>query len=277
MSAIISIPTVHLFPVLEEKLMNLLHSLTAAEWEQPTIAKLWTVKDVAAHLLDGNLRALSMTRDGYFGDKPGNIQSNEDLIRYLNRLNADFVAAMKRVSPAALLQLMEPSGKLYNEQIALQDPFMPAKFAVSWAGEETSVNWFHIAREYTERWHHQQQIRDAVGKPGIMTKELYYPVLDTFMSALPYVYRHTAAHLNSCVKISVSGEAGGDWFLTKKAAWELSKTNNLPLSAHTLIDGSVAWKLFTKSWRKKDVLNYVSVTGDVALGEPVLDMISVMA
>ncbi|HTE11562.1 MAG TPA: maleylpyruvate isomerase N-terminal domain-containing protein [Chitinophagaceae bacterium] len=273
----IPIPTIHLFPVLEEQLIQLLHSLKAEEWNRPTIARLWTVKDVAAHLLDGNIRVLSMVRDNYTGDAPGNIFSNEDLVGYLNGLNADWVKAMKRVSPQALTALLEITGKQYCQQLALLDPFAPAIFAVSWAGETNSINWFHIAREYTERWHHQQQIRDAVGKPAIMTRELYHPVLDTFMMALPYTYRNTEAKENTVIKISVSGEAGGDWFIIKKENWELVKTNNLPVTAHTIINGDIAWKLFTKSWRRKEVMEYVSMEGDAVLGAPVLDMIAVMA
>jgi hypothetical protein len=57
------------------------------------------------------------------------------------------------------------------------DPFARAIFNVSWAGEETSPNWFDTARELTERWHHQQQIRLATHRPGIMTRELYNPVI----------------------------------------------------------------------------------------------------
>jgi uncharacterized protein (TIGR03083 family) len=272
----IPIPTIHLFAVLEEKLIQLLHSLSPEEWNKPTIARLWNVKDVVAHLLDGNIRVLSILRDHYFGDPPGNIDSNDDLVNYLNGLNAGWVNAMKRVSPKALTALLEITGKQYNQQLALLDPFAPAIFAVSWAGETSSVNWFHIAREYTERWHHQQQIRDAVGKPGIMTKELYYPVLDTFMMALPYTYRNTIAEENTVVQISISGVAGGDWFLTKKEKWELSKTNNLPVTT-TIIDGDIAWKLSTKSWRKIDVMKHISIKGDPILGEPVLEMIAVMA
>jgi uncharacterized protein (TIGR03083 family) len=273
----IPIPTIHLFPVLEEQLIQLLHSLTPGEWNKPTIAKLWTVKDVAAHLLDGNIRMLSMIRDNYFSDPPGNIFTNEDLVSYLNGLNADWVNAMKRVSPKALTALLEITGKQYNQQLASLDPFAPAIFSVSWAGETSSLNWFHVAREYSERWHHQQQIRDAVAKPAIMTRELYHPVLDTFMMALPYAYRNTAAKENAVVKISISGEAGGNWFIIKKEKWELAKINNQAVTAHTIINGDIAWKLFTKSWRRKEVMEYVSIEGDGALGEPVLDMIAVMA
>ena len=62
-----------LFPVLDDKLSELLRSLSSEDWQQPTLARKWTVKDVAAHLLDGNLRTLSFVRDRYFGEKPERI------------------------------------------------------------------------------------------------------------------------------------------------------------------------------------------------------------
>ena len=45
-------------------------------------------------------------------------------------------------------------------------PFAPAVFNISWAGEKQSLNWFHTARELSERWHHQQQIRLATTGPA---------------------------------------------------------------------------------------------------------------
>ena len=91
----IPIPTIHLFNVLKENLIALLRSLTQEEWNKPTIARLWNVKDVAAHLLDGNIRALSSSlRDNYFNTPPGNIYTTEDLVSYLNGLNAGWVHAM---------------------------------------------------------------------------------------------------------------------------------------------------------------------------------------
>jgi uncharacterized protein (TIGR03083 family) len=269
--------TIDLFPVLDKKLVELLHSLTPEEWYKPTVAKLWNVKDVAAHILDVNIRALSRTRDKYTGEAPPAIRSNDDLINYLNELNNDWVKAMKRVSPAILTRWLEETGPSYHERFITLDPFAKAEFSVSWAGEETSVNWFHIAREYTEKWHHQQQIRDAVNKPGIMTRELYYPVLDTFMRALPFTYSRINAPEGTAIQISITGEGGGDWFLIMNKKWELSKATNTSPSARTIIDGSVAWKLFSKSWRRKDVEDFVQIKGDQKLGGIVLDMISVVA
>ena len=272
------IPTAHLFPILDHELIQLLQTLTDEEWNRPTIAKLWTVKDVAAHLLDGNVRGISMLRDKHFGNSPGDISTSEKLIGFLNNLNADWVNAMKRMSPKLLTELLALTGPAYCDQMAALSPFEQAIFSVGWAGDETSPNWFHVAREYTEKWHHQQQIRDAVNKPGnLSTRELYHPVLDTFMMALPHTYRNTDAPKNTVVQVSISGKSGGDWFLTKKEKWELSKTDSHPVTARTNIVGSVAWKLFTKSWRRKEILSFVSIEGNRELGEVVLDMVSVMA
>ena len=55
---------VDLFPKLEQKLIELLNGLTPADWRKPTMCPQWTVKDIVAHLLDGNLRRLSRVRDG---------------------------------------------------------------------------------------------------------------------------------------------------------------------------------------------------------------------
>ncbi|MGB8192377.1 MAG: maleylpyruvate isomerase N-terminal domain-containing protein [Chitinophagaceae bacterium] len=271
------IETISLFQPLDDKLLELLRSLSAEEWERPTVAKRWTVKDIAAHLLDGNIRTLSMSRDGYFGISSGNINSYEQLVNYLNGLNADWVHALKRMSPAVLIDLLEHTRKQYVAQLSSLETFGKAIFSVGWAGEDESFNWFHIAREYTEKWHHQQQIREAVNKPGIITQELYHPFLETFMRALPYTYRDVHAENGVVVKITITGEGGGDWYLLKKEKWELvSEINTVPV-AHTTIDGNVAWKLFSKSWRKDDALPFVKIEGDQGLGGVVLGMVAVMA
>ena len=53
------IRTAHLLPLVDAKLIDLLRSLTAREWDTPTVAPAWTVRDVAAHLLDTQQRLVS--------------------------------------------------------------------------------------------------------------------------------------------------------------------------------------------------------------------------
>ena len=67
------ISIVDLIPKLDQLLIYLLEGLSVDDWDKQTIAGRWTVKDVAAHLLDGNLRTLSMLRDNVFSEQPENI------------------------------------------------------------------------------------------------------------------------------------------------------------------------------------------------------------
>src|ERR1700681_546024 len=90
------IRTAHLFPILERLLVDLLQSLGPTEWEAQTIAPQWKVKDVAAHLLDTQLRKLSIVRDGYIRQTPA-IASEGDLIAFINQLNAEGVAVYGRL------------------------------------------------------------------------------------------------------------------------------------------------------------------------------------
>ena len=171
----------HLFQPLDDELLSLLKGLRTEDWNKPTVAGTWRVRDVAAHLLDGNIRALSMQRDRYFGEQPPEIKGYRDLVNWLNQLNGDWIKAMNRLSPQMLILLHEATGQLTSEYFSSLDPSDEAIFAVDWAGENKSYNWMHVAREYTEKWHHQQQIRDATDKQGIMTEQFYPPFIGTYL------------------------------------------------------------------------------------------------
>ncbi len=278
MNSEIKIETLHLFPSLDRKLIDLLNGLTAAEWDLPTVAKRWNVKDVASHLLDGNLRTLSMSRDHYFGESPENIDTYQDLVGYLNHLNMAWTSATKRLSPKVITELLEITGKAYIEHLQTLKPFDPAIFSVAWAGQAVSPNWFHIAREYTEKFLHQQQIRDAVGKQGIMTKELFYPFLDTFMVAFPHTFRTVSAENGTIVSMEVRTDIGGIWSIEKTdKGWILDKSQHLHPHAKVVMDPDTAWKLFSKSWKPEQVEDKVIMTGDIILAKRVLSIVAVMA
>ncbi len=275
----IPIPTLHLFPKLDQFLLEFLRNLSPTDWEKRTIVPLWTIKDIAAHLLDGNLRTLSMSRDGYFGEKPDPIESYGDLVAYLNRLNADWVKAFKRVSPTVLIELLELTGAQYNTYLKTLNPYTPAIFSVAWAGEEESQNWFHIAREYTEKWHHQQQMRLAMGQEeALYTPELYFPYLDTSMRALPHHYRNVAAEPGTGIAFLVKGVPNAQWYLQRdENAWVLSKSLDQTPVASVSIEGTIAWRMLTKGIAKAEAAKRVEIEGEQKLGAVVLDMLAVMA
>src|SRR5919204_6338004 len=96
--------TAHLFPKLEDMLVELLGSLSPEDWEKQTVAPKWKVKDVAAHLLDTQLRKISICRDGYVSEQP-NLSTDDGLVDFINRLNAGGVGIYRRLSPPLLTEL----------------------------------------------------------------------------------------------------------------------------------------------------------------------------
>ena len=269
--------TAHLFSKLDGMLIELLRSLAPGDWEAQTVSPKWKVKDVAAHLLDTALRGVSIGRDGYVAESPG-IHSPADLAAFINRLNGEGVTVYRRLSPLVLIRLVEVATKSLAEFHASRDPNAMAPYGVSWAGEEKSANWFDTAREFTERWHHQQQIRLAVNKPGLMTRELYYPVLDCFLRALPFTYRTVSAEPGTYTQINISGECGGSWYLCHmENAWELLQGPAGEKVSETTIPQEIAWRIFTKGIGRESALSQIRVTGDARLGQQVLGMVSIVA
>jgi uncharacterized protein (TIGR03083 family) len=271
--------TAHLFPKVDGMLLELLRSLSPEDWEKQTVSPKWRVKDVAAHLLDTALRGVSIGRDGYLPPAP-TLDSPAALGAYINRLNDEGVTVYRRLSPEVLILVMGLACQQLAEYHARRDPLAQAPYGVSWAGEEKSANWFDTAREYTERWHHQQQIRLAVERPGagILTRELYYPVLDCFLRGLPFTYRNVSAEVGTTIRITVSGECGGTWNLRREdRAWVLTEREQAQPTAEITIPQGIAWRIFTKGIDPATARSQCKITGDAALALPVLGMVSIVS
>jgi hypothetical protein len=264
-------------------LSKLLGSLRTDEWHLPTSSSQRNVNDVACQLLDGSLRRLSMQRDGYFPpDQSSRMRSGENLLDFLNRLNQEWEIGTRRLSPRVLAEQIAWADEQLAELFESLDPFGPAIFAVGWLGEEQSLNWMDVARDYTEKWHHTQQIFEATRRPSTITRpELFHPCLDTFMRALPYTYREVPGIAGMAVAVKVTGEAGGVWFVEHDGErWRqlLQPTGNV-LST-VVLDQITLWKLVTKRRsRAASIAQFpnIMIEGDVDLGSHFLDMVSMMA
>jgi uncharacterized protein (TIGR03083 family) len=265
------------FPPLHRELMALLRGLAPDDWSRPTACAAWSVKDIVAHLLDTGLRRLSLDRDR-FTPPTADISSYTDLVAYLNRLNAEWVTAARRLSPRVLMELMDPMSAQLHEYFAALDPHEEARFGVAWAGEESSPVWFDIGREYTERWLHQQQIREAVGAPGLISRQWLHPVLDIFLRALPHTYRTVSAEPGRSILFAIEGEAGDDWTLRRESqGWRLLTGREDASAARVGMDQETAWKLLSKGLAPDAARRRVRIEGDRRLGESIFGALAVMA
>jgi hypothetical protein len=227
-------------------------------------------------VLDTALRKLSMVRDSCYV-QPVEVHSLQDVIALVNRLNREGTTVYRRLSPPVLIDMMKlacDESARFHESL---DPLAPAAFAVSWAGEEQSLNWFDTARELTERWHHQQQIRLATNRPGIMTPDLYHPVLDCFARGLPHVYRDGEAPVGTVLSLEISGECRGQWCISKRSTgWDLARRSAGDFACRVTIAQELAWRLFTKGIDRDTARAQITLDGNSDLGERVLHLAAIV-
>ena len=275
------IDTLHLFPKLTEEFLKLLKGLDNSDWLKPSPIKGRTVKDLVSHVIDGSLRNISMQRDN-FNDNSNVpiIKSYNDLINHVQKLNTDWMNVSKRLSPEILIDLLEYSDKEFYKFMKSKKPNGKALFSVAWAGETESENWFDIAREYTEKWHHQMQIRLALDKPILLDTEYTEPLYDTFMIALPYLYREFSEFENGTkIKISLTGKLEKSCVIEWKTdKWIFTDSCKSDIFTSVEIPDDIAWIIFTNTDREKEKYKTkIKISGDQSIGLKILDLVTVMS
>jgi hypothetical protein len=267
-----------LIPELYQELLHLLQNLSLAEWDYPTSNSKWTVKDIAAHLIDTDLRRISFQRDKLnVSASAKQIKNNDQLVEYINHLNDSWIEVSKRLIKGVLIDLLNYVSieipKLFNSF----DMEREATFGVIWAGEVKSKNWFDIAREYTEKWCHQQQIREAVGKPLLKDEKWIYPLLDTFVRGLPNIYQKIYPNkTESIIFIDIEDISQGKWILKKNTIWELFMGIAQDYSSKVIMNADTAWRLFSRNISIEEANKRIIIEGDQDLCQSVLKLTAFM-
>ncbi len=264
-----------LFPEIHGELISLLKSLSEEDWRKPTVCTEWSVKDVALHLLGGEIGNLSRRRDDCAADV--SINSWEELVAFVNDWNQEWVSATRRMSPRLIIDLLDLAGRQMNAYFQEMDPYSTGG-SVDWVGPEPAPVWLDLAREYTERWHHQQHIRDAVGLPGLKQPTYFSPILDAFVRALPRTYQAVNSAENTSVTLSITGNAGGRWsILRERGGWNLYTGAPDRPGAEVIIDQDIAWRLFTRGVEQDTAVRQMVFKGDQLLAQTMLGMVSIIS
>lgn len=266
-------PPVDVEPVLRkerEALLRLLADLDDDDWCAPTPCPSWSAHQLMVHLVHDDLRRISGDRDGHTGAWV-DASSFDELVVGLDRLNEQWVEAMTpTLSPRLTRELLQWLAGATEEHLLGLDPDA-LETSVAWAGSGPHPNWLDVAREYTERWVHQQQLRDAVGRPGVTDEEFVAPVVETFARGLPTSLPQPDASSRS-ITVRVTGPFERSWTLESgPSGWRFSTTAG---PADTLVELPVDafWRRAVRMIGRDEVENATNADGDRELVGAVLDL-----
>lgn len=137
---------------------------------------------MALHLLDDDLGWLSRGRDGDQSSLLA-MDDHDSFVAALAAKNQRWIDGAQGLSPPVITELLDWSGQRMDAYYASMD--MLGDGRVSWAGDGPVPIWFDIAQDLTERWVHQMQMREALGRVEGYAARYLPVVLRTFVWAVP--------------------------------------------------------------------------------------------
>jgi hypothetical protein len=183
-------------------------------------------------------------------------------VDFINALNADWVGSSKRLSPRLLTDLIDTSTTelaTFFEDLPID---APALFGVSWAGEQTPEGWFDVGREFTELWHHQEQIRLAVGAPSLRDPRFLHAVIEIAVRGLPHAFRDADAAQGDTVVVDVSGPAGGIWTMVRRQdGWEIQSGEPPQATTRVHVSDENTWRLLFNALKGDTARKVVRIEG----------------
>jgi uncharacterized protein (TIGR03083 family) len=262
-----------LFRIDRDALIELLGGLNRDEWSRPTACTGWDVRDVALHILGGDLSNTSRRRDGAAVATWG---PGEDPGAFLARLNQEWVEATRRLSPRVIVELLRTSGApLFTYFDSLDTAVLGER--VSWAGPGPAPLWLDIAREYMERWIHQQHIRDAVGRPGQTEPRFVRPVIAASMHAVPVAMEKHAVEPGAVV-IEIYGDGAGTWsVMGTDQGWRLFEGAAADAATRMKVSSDDWWRVVTLGVRPEEAWNRADVSGNRDLARAALAAVAIIA
>jgi uncharacterized protein (TIGR03083 family) len=274
------IDTRPLFKPVSLELVALLRSLPDDDWLRPTVAGTWRVRDVVAHLVDGTLRRLAFQRDRHIPPAPAQpVTTERDFVAFINELNAQWIAVADRFSPRVLTDLYASASTQWADFVETAPLDGPALFPVSWAGgaDYAGTMWFDIGREFTELWHHQMQIRDAVRAAPLRNPAYLRAVIAIAMLGLPHAFRTVTRPAGDTLTLIVTGAAGGAWTLRRDAdRWSIWIGEAPAATARATIAADAAGRLLFNALPRAAALDAIEIDGDRTLAAALVNARSVI-
>jgi uncharacterized protein (TIGR03083 family) len=236
-----------------ESVLSIGRRLSVPEWSAPTECPKWTVKDVYAHLVGGELWMAA----GHPLPEAG-----------IDAWAAEPVLARRDATPAAVLDELR---EVYERRrVELDrggiDPDQPVHLADGRSATLDLLLRFRVV----DAWVHEQDIRRAVGRPGNLASPGAAVAGDLFVAALPRIVAKDAkVPPGATIRLTTTGEVGID------VAVSVDRTERGALVAPgrpALAHLTMGWEAYTRlSCGRGARSDYeIRVLGDRAVAERVL-------
>jgi uncharacterized protein (TIGR03083 family) len=255
-----------------DSLVALAGELAPGDWDQPTDCPGWSVRDCYAHII--GTESLLLGQETPKVDLP---ESLPHVHNELGRANEAWVVAFREHSAGELIA--DLGGVVMERRAVLRTMDQEAFDQPSWtpAGEDTYGRLMRV--RVMDQWMHEQDIREAAGRPGHLEGLAPEVALDELAAALGYVVGKKAeAPPGTSVRFDLKGPMSDtlDLVVTDRArlvdqiGHEPDVTIIMPGATFCRVAGG------RRDWTHPWVRSAVILRGDEALAEKIMQNLAFM-
>ncbi|MGH9212174.1 MAG: maleylpyruvate isomerase family mycothiol-dependent enzyme [Acidimicrobiales bacterium] len=265
----------HIVDALDEEwdaLVALAVDLAPADWAHPTDCPGWSVKDCYAHIIGTESMLLGRTVP------PVALPDDIPHVRNeIGRANEAWVVAYRNRSGSEVLADL---AEVVTERRAVLRTTDQAAFdRPSWtpAGDDTYGRFMRV--RVLDQWFHEQDVREAIGRPGHLDGVAPEVVLDEIAAVIGYVVgKKAGTPAGSSVRFDLKGPLSDtlDVKVTDRAR-VVDRLTEEPTVILTL-PGATFCRLVggRRAWDHPWVRSAVTITGDHDLGRQILSNLAFM-
>ena len=246
----------------------LLLELPAADWHAPTALPGWDVQANAVHIFSTEAMLL--------GEPAPDVEIDRDAAPHIRNdigaANEAWVRGWADASPDEVLDGLRQRVARRLEAIRAMDDAAWSAEGFTPAGPDTYGRFMRI--RVMDVWMHEQDIREAVGRPGHVEGPVVEMVLDEISSGLGFVVgKRAGAPQGTSVTFALTGPAGRDVHISVDGRAALVDQLDGPATATVRTDVLTFTRL--AGGRSTDT-SAVEVQGDAELGGRVLANLAFM-
>jgi uncharacterized protein (TIGR03083 family) len=258
-------PTIEALAEVWTRLDDLLTGLDEASWSAPTCLPGWDVKAVVAHLIGTEAMLL--------GEPAPDVEIDpaeyEHVRNDMGRINEAWVASMADLAPVELLTSFRDHTARRLEALRATDQAAWDAEGFTPAGTDTYGRFMRI--RVFDCWLHEQDIRDAVSRPGGEEALSAAMTFDEMEAALGYVVgKKAAAPAGSSVRFELTGPAGRTIHVDVGDRARVVDELSGPPTVTLTMPAGVLSRLAAGRGEPEALCGQVTVDGDRGLGQQIL-------